>query len=572
MATAATSVGEETVVLRGEEPGASQHSMLVAGDSYEELDYDLSVDDNQVKRRLKSGTIAEIVENDDVLPPSVPVGELINLELEVFDEVPQGDCADGVDRVNELIAEVNELSMSQETNERVQENELNSEAEASAPAASEEEEMRIRSGSMVDKVQHTERGQVVEDICTTEWKQQKKHVFVFSDAGKPIYSRYGKEDKLNPLMGVMLTLVSFVQLEKDTLRSFRAGNHLYVFLLRQPLILVAVSKTSESQQQLLMQLTYVYNHIISVLTYSRISSIFKKRDNYDLRKLLGGTEIFLDNLIQLMDHDPCFLLTAIRCLPLDSTIRDMIGSAMHSAKVKDLVFAILIADNQLVTLVRMKKYILHPADLHLILNLLNKSTSFKHSDSWLPICLPKFDSSGFLHAHISYLSESPACLVLLTVDKMAFAEMAKCKEKILERLQKNNCIAAIQRAVSKGSFRCQEVGIGDLRHFLYKVRSTAQYAAPELDAPYNQPDERDRLLSLYQYTHQRIHSPARPLKIMFTVGSKEAVLGWVTGGFELFAIFGPLTTKQAAIFAVNKLLKWIKKEETRLFILNPPEY
>nr|XP_054775013.1 protein SAND-like isoform X2 [Lytechinus pictus] len=571
MATAATSVGEETVVLRGEEPGASQHSMLVAGDSYEELDYDLSVDDSQVKRRLKSGTIAEIVENDDVLPPSVPVGELINLESEVFDEVPV-NCADGVDRVNELIAEVNELSMSQETNERVQENELNSEAESSTPAASEEEEMRIRSGSMVDKVQHTERGQVVEDICTTEWRQQKKHVFVFSDAGKPIYSRYGKEDKLNPLMGVMLTLVSFVQLEKDTLRSFRAGNHLYVFLLRQPLILVAVSKTNESQQQLLMQLTYVYNHIISVLTYSRISSIFKKRDNYDLRKLLGGTEIFLDNLIQLMDHDPCFLLTAIRCLPLDSTIRDMIGSAMHSAKVKDLVFAILIADNQLVTLVRMKKYILHPADLHLILNLLNKSTSFKHSDSWLPICLPKFDSSGFLHAHISYLSESPACLVLLTVDKMAFAEMAKCKDKILERLQKNNCIAAIQRAVSKGSFRCQEVGIGDLRHFLYKVRSTAQYAAPELDAPYNQPDERDRLLSLYQYTHQRIHSPARPLKIMFTVGSKEAVLGWVTGGFELFAIFGPLTTKQAAIFAVNKLLKWIKKEETRLFILNPPEY
>lgn len=549
--------------------------MLVAGDSYEELDYDLSVEENLVlKRRIASGTIAEIVENDEMGGANEAQGQdLIDLQTDVFAE-ERGDATDNSEKVNELRAEVSDLSLSSETKDRVMENEVNAETEVTEPglAGSEEEEMRIRSGSMVDRVPHSEREQPVEDIYSKEWKQQRKHVFVFSDAGKPIYSRYGKEDKLNPLMGVMLTLVSLVQIEKNTLRSFRAGNHLYVFLLRQPLILVAVSKTNESQQQLLMQLTYVYNHIISVLTHTQLSSIFKKRDNYDLRKLLGGTEIFLDNLIDLMDRDPCFLLTAIRCLPLDGAIRDMIGSAMHSAKVKDLVFAILIADNQLVTLVRMKKYILHPADLHLILNLLNKSTSFKNSDSWLPICLPKFDSSGFLHAHISYLAETPACLVLLTVDKMAFAEMAKCKEKILERLQKNNCLGAIQRAISKGSFRSQEVGISDLRHFLYKSRSTAQYAAPELDAPYTQPEERERLLSLYQYTHQRVHSASRPLKIMFTVGSREAVLGWVTGGFELFAIFGPLTTKQVAIFAVNKLLKWIKKEETRLFILNPPEY
>ncbi|XP_071491073.1 protein SAND-like [Diadema antillarum] len=569
---AEAAVEEEPVVFQGEEPGASQHPILVAGDSYEELDYDLNVEENQGRRRVVSGTIAEIVENEVDGGAEQPILEEENFQNEVFvaGSINASEDHDET-RETDLSDRVNDLSLSVETEARMVENDLNAQVEATDPS-SEEEEMRIRSGSMVDRVQHDERPQPAEDMFSLEWKEKKKHVFVFSNAGKPIYSRYGKEDKLNPLMGVMLTLVSFVQIEKNTLRSFVAGKHLFVFLQRPPIILVAVSKTNESQQQLLMQLTYCYNHILSVLTHSQLSRVFEKRDNYDLRKLLGGTETFLDNLITLMDTDPCFLLTAIRCLPLDSAIRDMIGSAMHSAKVKDLVFAILIADNQLVTLVRMKKYILHPADLHLILNLLNKSTSFKSADSWLPICLPKFDSSGFLHAHISYLDNSPACLVLLTVDKMAFAEMASCKEKILERLQRNNCLVAIERAVSKGSFRCQEVGIGDLRHFLYKSRSTAQYTAPELDTPYDQPEERERLLSLYQYTHQRVHSPSRPLKIMFTVGSREAILGWVTGGFELFAIFGPLTTKQVAILAVNKLLKWIKKEETRLFILNPPEY
>lgn len=59
---------------------------------------------------------------------------------------------------------------------------------------------------------------------------------------------------------------------------------------------------------------------------------------------------------------------------------------------QDLVFALILANNQLVTLVRMKKYFLHPMDLHLIINLVNSSESFKAAESWIPICLPKFDS------------------------------------------------------------------------------------------------------------------------------------------------------------------------------------
>lgn len=59
---------------------------------------------------------------------------------------------------------------------------------------------------------------------------------------------------------------------------------------------------------------------------------------------------------------------------------------------QNLVFAILIADNQLVTMVRMKKYSLQASDLHLIFNLVSSSESFKAAESWTPICLPNFDS------------------------------------------------------------------------------------------------------------------------------------------------------------------------------------
>ena len=58
---------------------------------------------------------------------------------------------------------------------------------------------------------------------------------------------------------------------------------------------------------------------------------------------------------------------------------------------KDVVLAILITDCQLVSIVKMKKFVVHNLDLHLIFNLVSASESFKTAESWTPVCLPKFD-------------------------------------------------------------------------------------------------------------------------------------------------------------------------------------
>ncbi|PVD24522.1 hypothetical protein C0Q70_15005 [Pomacea canaliculata] len=413
-----------------------------------------------------------------------------------------------------------------------------------------------------------------EDVNSPNWKNQKKHVFILSESGKPVYSRHGHEDKLVTIMGVMQALVSFVQDSKDSLRSIVAGKHKFVFLVRDHLILVGVTRGTDSTQQMLLQLMYVYNQVISVLTHSQLSKIFKQRRNYDLRRLLTGAEKFFDNLLNLMDSEPGLLLSAVRCLPLDNQVRDIIAQTIvQNAKVKDLVFALIIAKNQLVTLVRMKKYYLHSMDLHLIINLVNASESFKEAESWTPICLPKFDASGYLQAHVSYLdSDCQVCLLLLSVDRDSFFTLSECKDKIKTRLTRYNALEAIDSSLRRKSYSTQQCGITDLRHFLYKARSTAQYTSPELEAPYCLPGEDERLFGMYQYLHHRIHTSGRPLKILFHVGQYETLLGWVTQGFELYAVFGPLVTKTGAIHAVNKLLRWIKREEDRLFILNSPTF
>lgn len=105
----------------------------------------------------------------------------------------------------------------------------------------------------------------------------------------------------------------------------------------------------------------------------------------------------------------------------------------------------------------------------------------------------------------------------------------KCKcHVVFQRLVKYNCIKAMNNSLAHTRYRIGEVGIPDLRHFLYKAKSTAQYTSPEYEAPYITEEEQSRLFHLYHYLHGRIHSTGRPLKILFHVGQYETLLGWVS--------------------------------------------
>ena len=424
---------------------------------------------------------------------------------------------------------------------------------------------------------------------------QDKHIFVLSEAGKPIFSLHGEEDMMVSLGGIMQALVSFVADSGDTIKSIKTADTNIVFLVKSPLILVGVSSTGLHSSQLTVQLLYIHSQIISVLTASQLNRIFEQRRNYDLRRLLTGSERLITSLSHQMDRDHSYFLSAVKCLPLASQDRNTISETIirYAGKVKDVVFGILLADNHLISLVRMKKYFIHPADLHLVFNLINSTESFKHSESWTPLCLPKFDSSGFLHAHVSYLTDnSPACLLLVTTDRNAFFSLSEAKAKIVERLGRDNfmkCLIAcpdprysserhgslanISSALKSVNFTCDSIEIGEMRHFLYKSRTSAQYISPVYSPCYQLGENRRRLDRVYLLLQSRLLSPAyQQVKLCHHQTEQEAVLGWITQSFELYSAFSPTATKLKIITAVNKLLRWIKIEENKMFILSAPTF
>lgn len=95
---------------------------------------------------------------------------------------------------------------------------------------------------------------------------------------------------MSSLFGVMVALVSFVEEDDNALKMIKAGEHKIVFLRKENIIVVMASASGESEYHMTMELNYIYSQIVFTLTSSQVSRIFKQSSNFDLRRMIGGTE------------------------------------------------------------------------------------------------------------------------------------------------------------------------------------------------------------------------------------------------------------------------------------------
>ncbi|KAL5108991.1 Protein SAND [Taenia crassiceps] len=426
------------------------------------------------------------------------------------------------------------------------------------------------------------------------------HVFVFSDAGKPIYTRYGDESKLAHVMGVMQALISVVAQQDDQLQTLVAGDKHIVFRTFGHLVLVAVGPSCEPVSHLSVILKYVYNQIVSALTHQRMDKWFMQKQNLDLRNLMIGDSRLLTGAVELVETQMGPTLNAVLCIPLPNSVRDTVVQAIiQGAKSQDLLFAILLTNCRVVCIVSMKKRFLHPIDIHLITNLVRCSQSFRNaSTNWLPICLPKFNSNGYLYANLSYL-DNHSCLVLLTVDSNQFYALQNSRDQILSRLQLSLQGECLQRLASATWPDVASLGFGGgLRHFVCKLVPAAQYTTSRWTPPYNfntamstsssssdsseatatatvvaaVKQRQAALLRAYRVMHKNLHCHLRPVSCIFQASNTEAQLASLTPEYEVYMTLEPLVSKQEAFDILKRLTKWISANKQRLFILSSPTF
>lgn len=119
-----------------------------------------------------------------------------------------------------------------------------------------------------------DEGRANSPLDDESWRKQEKHFFIFSSAGKPIYSRFfifqsallcsfrhGDEGALCGMMAILEAIHSVVQSKGEEPICIQDGPVKIVYLSKEPIVLVGVSRRKESIKWILRQLEYLYNHV-----------------------------------------------------------------------------------------------------------------------------------------------------------------------------------------------------------------------------------------------------------------------------------------------------------------------
>jgi hypothetical protein len=415
-----------------------------------------------------------------------------------------------------------------------------------------------------------------------EWFKHAKHVMIFTFAGRPIFTRYGDENKLAAYMGVICAFITNFQRMGDSIKCFFAGNTKFVFLYRGPIYLVAISRTPESVRQLQIQLAASYEQFVSVLT-GNVSKMIEDRPNYDVRSLMGGTEMLINDIVNISESKPSFMLDAIQALRVKKEVRTRIFRALQKgAKSKNTVYSILLADGKLVSLYKTDKRNLFASDLSILSNFVTNSQSLRSSESWTPICLPKFADKGFLYAYVCYLT-ADICLIVITADAQDFAVAREGKLLVEEGLLYKDCLKDVIYAMHHQNWTVDSTDIScpDLRHFLYRTdvnhgsTFVNQIVNPFPAHPFSSKLSQHQIFRRYQHLHDRASAyncnekriMQAGMSMYYEIHHDCTVFYWFRPDeFELYATYLPLVSKETVFIAANRILRWIKKEETSLFI------
>ncbi|KAJ3305804.1 Vacuolar fusion protein mon1b [Kappamyces sp. JEL0829] len=399
--------------------------------------------------------------------------------------------------------------------------------------------------------------------ASPEWQAHKKHYFILSSSGKPVYSRYGNEAEQASIMGLVQAFLSVFLLQDDPLRYIRNGDQVIVFYIAGPLYYVVVSRTHESVAVLAAQLEMMHACVIFTLTSVQLAKIFDRHLNYDLRSLMGGTDVLLDKLAKSFS-DPWLFLDAMPTIKAPAKTRRLVSKVWTAAAPPTSnVFGLMVANKKILATFHGKRHSLLPRDAALVLNMVYSSSTFQAVESWAPVCLPLFNSSGFLYCYVSFITPS-LCLITLSTDRDSFFEQSDFKSRVVEGLGSD--METISSSIASDPDSVVRLGIPGLRHCLVCCHSSKRYYEPRPVAPYTSSGERKRLIRLYQEVASRMAAKAVDGTLAFHVSDSEAVFVQKSAQLEVFLAFSPLIKRDAVLEASNYLQDQMQRSKEQLFL------
>ena len=284
-----------------------------------------------------------------------------------------------------------------------------------------------------------------------EFYEQKRHFFIMTEGGTPIYSRYGDEIKNCSLLATfsaIITKFTIFNNEKNTqekLNYICNENSIIAFLKKGKIVFIALSNKTESISFLYSQLELLYHQLLSIVTSERMPTLEEKPSS--CARILSGINESLEQIIEYTNNTMVSLLSSYQVLPIEN--RQKINNLCQKYIGNALICCIITSDaKEIIALSKSNLINLTFNDMILIQCLIMSSDSLRNEESWVPICLPGISSEGFLqlYCNFSITKKFGVLYVTESQEQKYFNDFVNLSRKIYDEMEDNNLLKLIENS------------------------------------------------------------------------------------------------------------------------------
>ena len=203
------------------------------------------------------------------------------------------------------------------------------------------------------------------EICEemTEFYLIKRHYLIFTEAGKPVYTRYGDEQVLAPYFASMSAIIPKIQsffwdnerssrenvvrlrwmeAENFQVAVLKKGNFFYICMINSrdgvPFLdeppqtklskkLLRRSNVKPTSTMIRKQLEYLHLQFVSLMTQT-VNNQLTKRPNLDIKTTIQGLERTLNMMCELANRSPGIFLQAYEALRMPESARKFVDKTI----------------------------------------------------------------------------------------------------------------------------------------------------------------------------------------------------------------------------------------------------
>jgi len=307
-----------------------------------------------------------------------------------------------------------------------------------------------------------------------QFYEQKRHYFIMTEGGTPIYSRYGDEIKNCSLLATFsaiitkFTIFNNEQNSQEKLNYICNENSIIAFLKKGKIVFIALSNKTDSIAFLYSQLELLYNQLLSIVTSERMPILEEKPSS--CARILSGINESLEQVIEYSNNTMVSLINSYQVMPIQN--RQKINNICQKYIGNALICCIMNPDaKEIIALSKSNLINLTFADMILIQCLIMSSDSLRNGESWVPICLPGISSEGFLQLYCNFVSTNKFGILFVTEsqEQKYFNEFVNLSRKIYDEIEEEKCMEYIensQRKITNKSFDIQNSDISVIKDFI----------------------------------------------------------------------------------------------------------